>query len=89
MGKDNVVADALPKIEEASSYIPLHLPSLCGWKKLTMNDKKAIELEKQMSKKREALYGTLGVEERYPLVQGYNIVMPSIKVEETNIKGVL
>jgi len=39
-----------------------------------------------MSKRREELYGTLGVEERYHLVQGYNILMLSIKYEEKNIK---
>ena len=41
-----------------------------------------------MSKRREELYGTSRVEERYPLVQGSNIYMPSIKVEATKIKGV-
>jgi hypothetical protein len=41
-----------------------------------------------MYKVMDELYGTLGVEERYSLVQGENIFMPSIKVEATNIKGV-
>jgi hypothetical protein len=46
-GKDNVVANALSIIEEASIYIPLHLPFLCGWKKLTMNGKMTIVLDKK------------------------------------------
>jgi hypothetical protein len=41
-----------------------------------------------MYKGRDEIYGTLGVEERYSLVQGYNIFMSSIKFEEKNIKGV-
>jgi hypothetical protein len=41
-----------------------------------------------MYKGRDELYGTLGEEDRYSLVQGKNIFIPSFKVEETNIKGV-
>lgn len=40
-----------------------------------------------MCKAKEDIYGKLGVQERYPLVQGYNISMSLIKLETTNIKG--
>ena len=42
-----------------------------------------------MSKRREELYGKLGVEERYPLAQGYGIFTSQIKVETKHSKGVL
>jgi len=41
-----------------------------------------------VSERREEIYRKLGVEERYPLGQGYNIFIPSIKFEAKNIKGV-
>jgi hypothetical protein len=46
-GKDNVVADALSRIEEASSLYSITSSILCGWKKLTMNGKMTIVLDKK------------------------------------------
>ena len=41
-----------------------------------------------ISKRKKYLYGSVGVEDRYSLLQGYNIFMFSIKVETKNINGV-
>jgi hypothetical protein len=41
-----------------------------------------------MYKGNDKIYGILGVEERYSLVQGENNFMPSINVEAINIKRV-
>ena len=35
-----------------------------------------------MFKRREQLYGKMGVEERYPFVKGYNIFMHLIKLKQ-------
>ena len=42
-----------------------------------------------ISKRKKDLYGTVGVEERYYLLQGYSIFMFSIKLETKNINGVM
>jgi hypothetical protein len=45
-------------------------------------------MENKLSKRRKELFGEIGLKGRHRLVQGYNIFMPSIKVETTNFKGV-
>jgi hypothetical protein len=72
-GKDNVVANALSRIEEASILYSM-TSSILVWLEEAhhewKNDDNTRQKKKKKSKERGELYGTLGVKERYTLVQG-------------------
>lgn len=65
-----MVMNALSKIEKESSlyYIASSIPDYL--EDLTLNGKKTIVLHRNtMPKRREELYGALGVEGRYPTIK--------------------